>query len=57
MTDKYFSISFITGMMLGLEILDQHQLGVEDAWGIQLDLLILRFLFVYEPHYPNAFVG
>ena len=44
----FFIFNFITGMKLGLELLDEEVLESEGAWGIEFDLLILRVAYIYN---------
>ena len=50
-----FYISFITGMKVGIELLDQHMLESDGAWGVEIDLLILRFSYIriYDVEYEE----
>jgi len=56
MTTHYFNISFITGCMLGIELLDEYGLEEENSWGITIDLLILRIMYFVQKE-PPTFVG
>jgi hypothetical protein len=40
--------SFITGCVLGLELLSAEDLDIEEGWAIVLDLFIIRIMFISE---------
>lgn len=46
MKGNLLDVSFISGMKIGLELLDQDYLESEGAWGIVIDLAIIRFAFL-----------
>lgn len=41
----FVSVEFITGCMVGVELVDKRLVGDEKGWIFVLDLLIIRIMF------------
>lgn len=40
----FVSVEFITGMMVGFELVDKRLVGEESGWVIVVDLFIIRLM-------------
>jgi hypothetical protein len=40
----FISVEFITGMMLGFELVDKRMLGEESGYVVVIDLFIIRLM-------------
>lgn len=40
----FVSVEFITGMMVGVELVDKRLVGEEEGWIFVLDLFIIRLM-------------
>lgn len=41
----FVSVEFITGMMVGVELVDKRLVGDESGWIFVIDLFIVRLMF------------